>query len=130
MSEVRHSATTPRRSIGHVIIAVLVAFVGLQHATQAILGLRGTDPRLLVLEHFDVTIFSCAAAYAVWRNKRWAPWALGVAGAGVAVLIVSLGPLLNMDSVERSGLWTGAASVAVMTSLGVWYLARRARLSS
>ena len=46
------------------------------------------------------------------------------------VLIVSLGPLLNMDSVERSGLWTGAASVAVMTALGVWYLARRALLSS
>ena len=104
--------------------------MGLQHATQAILGLRGSDPRLLVLEHFDVTIFSCAAVYAVWRNKRWAPWALGVAGAGVAVLIVSLGPLLNMDSVERSGLWAGAASVAVMTALGVWYLARRALLSS
>jgi hypothetical protein len=113
------------------MIAVLVALVGLQHAAQAVLGLRGSDPRLLVLEHFDVAIFAFAAAYAVWRNSWWAPWALGVAGAGVAVLIVSLGPLLNMDSVERSGLWIGAASIAVFTALGVWYLARRKnRMSS
>jgi hypothetical protein len=35
-----------------------------------------------------------------------------------------------MDGVERNGLWAGAGSIAVVTALGVWYLARRARLSS
>ena len=111
-----------------IVIAVLVIAIALLHLLQAINGvIGGGDPQMLVLEHLDVTIFSLIAAYAIWTGKRWAPWALAVAGVAVAVLIASLGPLLNMNAVERRGLWTGAGSMLVFTALGVWYLARRVK---
>ena len=124
----------PRQTIARTwittAIAIVTALIGLQHLFQALTGLHGGgDPRLLVLEHFGVTIFSFAAVYAIAKGKGWAPWALAVAGALAAALVVSLGPLLHMDAVERNGLWAGAGSIAVVTALGVWYLARRVRLS-
>ena len=105
---------------------MFAALIGLVHLTQAVTGMRGDgDPRMLTLEHLDVTIFSFVAAYAIWQGKRWAPWALAVAGASVAVLIVSLGPLLDLNSMAQRGLWGGAASIAIFYALGVWYLSRR-----
>ena len=111
------------------IIAVFVGVLGVPHLLQTFLD--GGAPRLLRLEHIDVAIFSFIAAYALWTDKRWAHWALAVAGAATAMLVVSLGPLLDMDPVARNGLWTGAATIAVMTAMGTWYVARRLkRLSS
>jgi|SRR5437762_435615 len=128
MNAVRQAGLPARPSKVTIAIAILVAAMGVQHLVQAIMAIRGSgDPQLLILEHLDVTIFALVAAYAMWRGKRWAAWALAIAGAGVAVLIISLGPLLNMDSVERSGLWVGAGGVAAFTALGVWYLSRTVR---
>ena len=110
------------------IIAVFVGVLGVPHLLQGLFG--GGDPRLLGLEHLEVAILSFVAAYAMWTAKRWAPWALAVAGAATAILIASLGPLLKMDPVSRSGLWTGAGSIAVMTAIGVWFVARRVRRAS
>jgi hypothetical protein len=120
----------PRQSIAPswitAAIAIVTALIGVQHLFQAVTGLHGGgDPRLLTLEHGDVAILSFVAVYAIAKGKRWAPWVLGVAGAAAAALVVSLGPLLHMDTVERNGLWAGAGSIAVVTALGVWYLARR-----
>lgn len=109
------------------IIAVFVGVLGVPHLVQ---GIRGGDVTLLRLEHLDVAIFSFIAAYAMWTDKRWAHWALAVAGAATALLVVSLGPLLNMEPVARRGLWTGAATIALMTAVGVWFVARRRRVSS
>ena len=118
-----------RRSIVISIVAVFVGVLGVPHLLQGLLD--GGGPRLLRLEHLDVAIFSFIAAYALWTDKRWASWALAVAGAATAMLVVSLGPLLNMDSVARKGLWIGAATIAVMTAIGTWYVARHLkRLSS
>ncbi len=117
-------AVRQRYSIVMRIIAVFVGVLGVPHLVQ---GIRGGDPQLLRLEHLDVAIFSFVAAYAMWTDKRWAPWALAVAGAATSLLVESLGPLLKMDPVSRSGLWTGAASIAVMTAIGVWLMARRVR---
>ena len=108
------------------IIAVFVGVLGVPHLIEAI---RGGDTGLLRLEHLDVSIFSFIAAFALWTDKRWAPWALAVAGTATAALIVSLGPLLRMDPVARSGLWVGAATIGVMTAVGVWFVARRVRRS-
>jgi hypothetical protein len=117
-----------QRSIVISIIAIFVGVLGVPHLVEGIRG-RG-DPRLLRLEHLDVAIFSFVAAYAMWTEKRWASWALTVAGAATAILVVSLGPLLEMDSVARSGLWIGAASIALMTAIGVWLVARRTKRAS
>jgi hypothetical protein len=107
-----------------MIVAVFIGMLGVPHLVE---GIRGGDPQLLRLEHLDVAIFSFVAAYAMWTDKQWAPWALAVAGAATSLLVESLGPLLKMDPVSRSGLWTGAASIAVMTAIGVWLMARRVR---
>jgi hypothetical protein len=115
-----------RSSIIVRIIAVFVGVLGVPHVAQAVLGMRGNgDPRLLALEHLDVAIFSFVAAYALWTGKRWAPWALAVAGGATALLVFSLGPLLALDPVAQKGLWSGAGSIAVMTAIGVWYVRRR-----
>ena len=115
-----------RRSWITTAIAIVTALIGMQHLVQALIGLHGGgDPRLLTLEHCLVAILAFVAVYAIARAKAWAPWVLAVAGAAAAGLVISLGPLLGMQPVERNGLWAGGASIAVVTALGVWYLARR-----
>ena len=121
---------TFRRTIGTTILAIFVAVVSAVHLLQAFTGAAG-DPRALVLEHVIVALIGLLAAWAIWTAKPWAPAALALAGVTVAALIVSLGPLLQMDAQERAGLWTGAATVFLMTLAGVWYVRRRvARPSS
>jgi len=115
-----------RRNWITTAIAVVTALIGMQHLIQALSGLHGGgDPRLLTLEHCATAILAFIAVYGIVQGKSWSPWLLALAGASAAVLVVSLGPLLDMQPVERNGLWAGAASIAVVTALGVWYLARR-----
>ncbi len=113
-----------QRPIGAALLAIFVAIISAVHLLQAFTGALG-DPRALVLEHVIVAVLGLVAAWAIWTGKRWAPWALALAGVTVAALIVSLGPLLRMNAQERAGLWTGAATVFVMTLAGVWYVRRR-----
>ena len=112
------------RSIGTALLAIFVAIISAVHLLQAFTGLR-SDPRALIVEHGIVAVLGLLAAWSIWMGKRWAPWALAVAGLTVAALIVSLGPLLQMGAQERGGLWTGAATVSLMTLAGVWYVKRR-----
>jgi hypothetical protein len=113
------------------IIAALVGAVGLVHGVQAIFGgLPGGDPRLLVFEHVIVCLLGLIAAYGLWRAERWAPTLLAVFGVVVAGLVVSLGPLLAFEGPARKGLWTGAATLLLLTALAVWYAQRRVTYSS
>ena len=105
-------------------LAVFVAIVSAVHLLQAFTSASG-DPRALVAEHAVVAVLGLLAAWSISTRKHWAPIALTLAGVTVAALIVSLGPLLRMDAQERAGLWTGAATVFVMTLAGVWYVRRR-----
>ena len=116
------------RSIGTALLAIFVAVISAVHLLQAFTGLSG-DPRALIVEHVIVAVLGLLAAWAIWLGKRWAPWALAVAGVTVAALIVSLGPLLQMGAQERAGLWTGAGTVFVMTLAGVWYVRRHVALT-
>ena len=118
-------AVRQRYSIMMRIVAVFIAVLAVPHLVQ---GIRDNgDPHILRLEHLDVALLSFVAGYALWTDKRWAPWALAVAGAATAILVLSLGPLLKMDAVARSGLWIGAGSIAVMTAIGVWLVGRRVK---
>ena len=115
---------TRSRSIGATLLAIFVAIISAVHLLQAFTGARG-DPRALVLEHVIVAVLGFLAAWAIWMGKRWAPSALAGAGVPVAALIVSRGPILQMNPAERAGLWTGAATIFLMTLAGVWYVRRR-----
>jgi len=112
------------RSIGTALLAIFVAIISAVHLLQAFTGWSG-DPRALIVEHVIVAVLGFLAAWSIWLGKRWAPWALAVAGVTVAALIVSLGPILQMGAEERAGLWTGAGTVFVLTLAGVWYVRRR-----
>jgi peptidoglycan/LPS O-acetylase OafA/YrhL len=114
---------TRRRPLGAAALAIFVAIISAVHLMQAFTGALG-DPRALVIEHVIVAALGLLAAWSIWMRRRWAPWALALAGVTVAALIVSLGPLLRMDAQERAGLWTGAGTVVVMTLAGVWYVRR------
>ncbi|HEY7232661.1 MAG TPA: hypothetical protein VH539_00865 [Gemmatimonadaceae bacterium] len=127
----REQSVGLRRSWITTGIAIVAALLGVQHLIQAMSGLHGGgDPPVLVLEHLDVTIFSFIACYAIAKGRSWAPWALAIAGAAAAILVVSLGPVLAMDATARSGLWAGGGSIAVITAAGVWYLARHVTRSA
>jgi len=112
------------RSVGTALLAIFVAVISAVHLLQAFTGWSG-DPLALIVEHVIVGLLGFLAAWSIWLGKRWAPWALAVAGVTVAALIVSLGPILQMGAEERAGLWTGAGTVFVMTLAGVWYVRRR-----
>ena len=113
-----------RRSVGTALLAIFVAVISAVHLLQVFTGLGG-DPRALMIEHLIVALLGFLAAWSIWTAKRWAPAALAAAGVTVAALIVSLGPLLRMDAQERAGLWTGAATVFLLTLAGAWYVKRR-----
>ena len=117
------------RPIGATLLALFVAIISAVHLLQAFTGLRG-DPKALIVEHVVVAVLGFLAAWSIWMEKRWAPLALAVAGVTVAALIVSLGPILQMGAEERAGLWTGAATVFLMTLAGVWYVRRRVASAS
>ena len=109
------------------LIAAFVGATALQHGLQVALGLRagGGDPSLVVAQHVVVCLTGLTAAWAVWRGEPWAPWILGLNGASTAILVVSLGPLLVMDSAARNGLWSGGLFIALLTVTAVWYVRRR-----
>jgi len=119
-----------KTSIVERVIAVVVALTAAAHGVQAITGRASQDPRALVAEHVLVAIVGLIAGYGLWRGARWAPWALAGNGVLIAALIVSLGPLLQMDAAARGGLWTGAVTIALITAAGAWYVRRRVAVAS
>jgi len=103
----------------------VVGLTALQHGVQAVLGLRhGGDPRALNAEHGIVCLTGLAAAYGLWRGARWTPPVLAINGLATAVLVVSLGPLLQLDPAARNGLWFGAATIILLFAAAVWYARR------
>ena len=112
-------------------IAIVVGLAGVQHGVQALLGLRpGGEPPALTAEHVIVCLTGLAAAYGLWQRARWGPWMLAVSGALTAVLVVSLGPLLALESASRGGLWVGGVSIATLTGIAVWYAQRKVHVSA
>lgn len=66
--------------------------------------------------------FAIASGVGVWRQAKWAPYAIAAWGVESAVMIVALGPLLSLEPAARNGLWVGAAIVLGMAAGSVWYL--------
>lgn len=114
----------------------MVGLLALEHGVQAVLGFPpGGDPRALTAEHAFVCLTGLAAAYGLWRGERWSPPVLAIHGLAIAVLVVSLGPLLNLPAAGRGGLWFGAATIVLLFAAAVWFTRRvcrpeRALLSS
>ena len=103
----------------------MVGLLALEHGVQAVLGAPpGGDPRALVAEHALVCLTGVAAAYGLWRAARWTPPVLAIHGLTVAVLVVSLGPLLSLPPAARPGLWVGAGTIVVLFTAAVSFARR------
>ena len=114
----------PRVSIGARIVAVLFALLGLNALNELLSMVRGTSdgPITLAALQAAVGLTAIATAFGAWIGARWAPVLAVVYGVIAAVMIVALGPLLDMAVEERGGLLVGAAIVLAFALACAWYL--------
>jgi len=64
------------------------------------------------------------AAWGSWTGAQWASVAALLYGATTAAMLVSLAPLLQLESEARRGIWTGALGVLLFSLFCAWYLRR------
>lgn len=121
----------PRPTKGRIALAVLFMFLGLNalwQAAQAIAG-RSDDPMLLGVLQTFVGIAGISTSVGSWRGARWAPVAAVAYGVITGGMIVALGPILNLEAEERSGLLVGGVSVLLVGLGAAWYLRRQGQLA-
>ena len=114
------------RSRGSIILVVVFTLFGLNAWVQVINAAIGgsDDPMALVILQTLVGTAGTAAAWGTWSGARWAPVAAMSYGVVTAVMLVSLGPLLDLAAEEMRGIWTGAAAVLLFGLWAGWYLRR------
>lgn len=118
------------RSRGRSVLSVVFALLALNAGLQVILSAvgRSDDPPPLRMLQSLVTVVAAGAAIGGWKVARWAPAAALLHGALAAGMIVSLGPMLDLDAAERDGLWYGGAAILGFGLWAAWYFRRdRAR---
>ena len=115
-----------RVPVGARIVAVLFALLAFNAWNELLDMLSGSSdgPRALAVLQGIVGTAAAATAVGAWIGARWAPVLAAVYGAIAAVMIVSLGPLLDMPLEERDGLWIGGAVVLVVALACAAYLRR------
>jgi hypothetical protein len=110
--------------IGAKIIAVLFALLGL-NALYELLSMvsgRSDGPATLAALQALVGVSAVTTAFGAWIGARWAPALAAFYGVITAVMIVALGPLLDMPAEERGGLLVGGAVVLAFALACAWYL--------
>jgi hypothetical protein len=117
------------RSLGHVLVAIVSALLGLMALGQMVRILVGQagDPRPLVVFQGAMGVTAIAVAVGSWRAAPWAPLAALLYGVITASMLLSLAPMLNLEPEARGGLRTGAATMFALAIWAAWYL-RRSRL--
>lgn len=127
MSVEHHAPTArPSRRIGPIICALVFLLAGLNALVQVPGELPGLSDEPTILWAWQSVIGVCGvlAAYAGSTGRPWA-WkpALGYAILASA-MILSLGPILDLDADARESLPLGAGAVLAVTGALAWYLRR------
>ena len=123
------TATTPRRSVGRIIVAILFAALAFNALNEVLDMLRGESdgpPALLVLQTLCGAT-AAATAWGAWRGARWSPALAMLYGLIAAGMVVSLGPMLDMPVEERGGLWIGGGVILLFAVGCAWFLRRSTR---
>lgn len=122
----RASVALERRNVGRILITLLLAFLCLNAWIQTVMRLFGTndDPAALVTWQLLSGAAAAVAAVGAWRLSRWAPAAATAYGLITGTMIIRLGPILDLDPAERSGLIVGAGAV-LLTGAGIALYLRR-----
>lgn len=120
----QRAGETRGRRIGFVIITVLFAFLTLEAWGEVIQVAVGLDRQPLALSLFQ--LFGGGAAYATaigtFRRRAWA-WRTALAwGLVTAVMLMSLGPILDRPAEESRGIAVGALAVLMMGAGFALYL--------
>ncbi|HEY0970335.1 MAG TPA: hypothetical protein VGE02_05095 [Gemmatimonadales bacterium] len=118
------NATPARRPRRNIALAVVFTLLALNAWAQAILAIAGRsrDPALLVMLQTLVGAAAAAAAVGCWKARSWAPGAALAYGVVGAILVASLGPLLDLAPEDRAGVVTGAIVVLLFGLWAAWYL--------
>jgi peptidoglycan/LPS O-acetylase OafA/YrhL len=121
------TATTPRRSVGRIIVAVLFALLSLNAFQEVFYS--DSPPTLRALQAL-VGATAAATAWGAWTGARWSPVLATLYGLIAGGMVASLGPMLDMPVEERGGLWVGALVILVVSLACAWYLRRATRSKS
>lgn len=114
------------RPLGHFILVALFALLAANAWNEALdIARRVTDePMGLFWLQLGAGALAVASGIGVWRQAKWATFAIAAWGIESAAMIVLLGPLLKLDPAATVGLWAGAAIVLGMAAGSVLYLRR------
>lgn len=104
------------------VIAVLLGLLALNAGAQAIQAVGGwlEKPTLLIVLQSACAAAAGTAAVGVWRLRPWAPYVTVLYGVIAAGLIVSLGPILDLEPAARNGLLGGALGALCVTLALAW----------
>ena len=118
-----------RRPAGRVLLAAMFAAFALNALAQVALALTGrsSDPPMLTALQIAIGLAGTVAAWGCWTAARWVPVAALLYGVATAAMLLSLGPLLEVEDEARRGLWTGAVGVMGFSVASAWYLRRLSR---
>jgi peptidoglycan/LPS O-acetylase OafA/YrhL len=117
-----------RRSIGRKLLVILFVLLALNGFFEAIRNVAsaGDEPLALFWLQLGAGSLALASAVGLWRGARWAPVVLALWGIEAAAMVVSIGPILDLDAQASAGLWPGAACILVIAGLCAWYARRTA----
>ena len=119
--------TSPRRSIGRIVIALLFALLTVNAFMEAFE--QEVPPTLRALQAL-VGLLALATTWGAWSGARWSYAAATAYGFAAAGMVASLGSMLDMPVEERGGLWIGAAVILVFSLACAWFLRRSTRRAS
>src|SRR5688572_22708828 len=115
-----------RRVVVRWILSGTFLLLSLNAFVQVVMHLlhMNTDPPALMVLQLLTGVAALIAAWATWQSAAHAwIWSL-VYGAIQALLLISLGPILNLESEAVPGLWMGAGVMASFAVGSAWYLRR------
>ena len=115
-----------QQSRGPRMLAVIFGLLALNAWLQvgfAAVG-RSDDPPLLTALQVGIGAAGTAASWGTWHLRPWAHGAAAAYGLVTAVMLVGLGPLLDLSPEARGSLWMGSALVLALGLTSAWYLRR------
>jgi hypothetical protein len=119
--------TSPRRTIGRIVIALLFALLAVNALMEAFEP--DVPPPLRAMQAL-VGALAVATTWGAWSGARWSYAAATAYGFVAGGMVASLGPMLDMPVEERGGLWIGAAVILVFSLACAWFLRRSTRRAS
>ena len=111
------------------MLAVVFALLGLSAWFQVVGDVmdRSNEPLSITGLQVIVGATALATAWGSWVGARWAPVLALLYGLIAGGMVASLGPMLDLPSESRSGLWMGAAIILVFALISAWWLRRSLR---